>query len=89
MDHKKFDHQYVYQIQFLGEISQTRADWFANMDFTSHTNHAGVPITTITGTVLDQAHLRSLLYKIWDLNLEVILVRRIDKLSIKGDKINE
>jgi len=35
------------------------------------------PITTLTGAVIDQAALRSLLTKIWDLNLTLISVTRV------------
>jgi hypothetical protein len=36
------------------------------------------PITTLTGAVADQAELRGILSKIWDLNLMVISVTQIE-----------
>ena len=35
-------------------------------------------ITTLTGTVADQAELRGMLSKIWDLNLTVVSMTRIE-----------
>ena len=89
MDRKEFDEQYLYQVQILGEIDQTRIDWFAKMGFESSPNHAGDPVTTITGTIIDQSHLRGMLNEIWDLNFEVILVRRLGKISRMGGTTNE
>lgn len=37
-----------------------------------------LPITELTGPVVDQAALRSLLSKIWDLNLTLISVARVE-----------
>ena len=40
--------------------------------------HDGAPVTTLSGT-FDQAALRGLLSKIWDLNLTVLSVTRVNK----------
>jgi len=38
----------------------------------------GQPITTLTGPVADQAALRGILNKLWDLNLTLLGVNRMD-----------
>jgi hypothetical protein len=38
----------------------------------------GSPVTVLNGSVLDQAALRGLLTQIWDLNLTLISVTRVE-----------
>jgi hypothetical protein len=43
-------------------------------------NTAGhTPITTLISAVADQSALRGMLCRIWDLNLTIVSVRRIDE----------
>ena len=44
------------------------------------------PLTTLTIPVADQAALRGLLCKLWDLNLTLISVRRIEAKGKKGTR---
>jgi hypothetical protein len=76
--------EYLYEIRILGEISSARSEWFAELGFKSSMNSSGIPTTTLKGLIVDQAHLRGLLNKIWDLNFEVILVRRLDNIEDVG-----
>jgi hypothetical protein len=62
-----------YQIQVRGKLDASWSDWFSGMTITSESG-----ITTLTGPVADQAALRGLLSKIWDLNLILISVTRIE-----------
>jgi hypothetical protein len=39
----------------------------------------GTPITALTGSVADQAALRGILNRLWDLNLTVISVVPVDR----------
>lgn len=61
-----------YQIKVRGRLDETWADWFNGMTITSERD-----ITTLTGAV-DQAKLRGIVSKIWDLNLTVISVNRLE-----------
>ena len=83
------DPQIFYQIQIRGHISPERADYFSRQGLDSSLISAGEPVTLLTGGVLDQAHLRGLLNKIWDLNFEVILVRRISQNNLTGGLSDE
>jgi hypothetical protein len=68
----------VYEIQVQGELDQGWQQWFDGLAVTL--THAGEqrPTTTLLGPVADQAALRGMLCKLWDLNLTLISVRRFE-----------
>ncbi|MFN2168559.1 MAG: hypothetical protein ACK2U9_20175 [Anaerolineae bacterium] len=70
----------IYEIQVQGELDRNWAQWFNGLAVTLTGNTASEqpPTTTLTGPVADQAALRGMLCKLWDLNLTVISVRRIE-----------
>lgn len=61
-----------YQIKVQGRLSENWSDWFGGMRITLECRSDGASITTLTGVVTDQAALRGILDKIWDLNLTLI-----------------
>jgi hypothetical protein len=68
----------VYEIQVMGSLD---TDWSASFDGLSiGVGSAARPpaLTTLTGSV-DQAALRGILAKLWDLNLILVSVRRLDQ----------
>ena len=67
------DEQATYQIQVQGRLGEGWSDWFNGMTVTFEGH-----ITTLTGVVVDQATLRGILDRIWDLNLILISVSRIE-----------
>lgn len=77
----------AYQIRVQGWIADRWAGWFAGMAMTTaQAGASGAPITTLTGIMPDQAALRGVLNKIWDLNLMLISVAPLDDLDEeKGD----
>jgi len=62
------------QIRVQGWIGGRWASWFDGMAMAHEGLKDGSPVTVLTGPVADQAALRSLLNKLWDLNLAVISV---------------
>jgi hypothetical protein len=73
------DHpQAVYEIQVRGELDRGWEAWFNDLDVTLTYASDRSPVTTLTGPVADQAALRGMLCKLWDLNLTLISVRRIE-----------
>jgi hypothetical protein len=70
--------QVAYQIKVRGRLDKNWSDWFNDMTIEFETECAGPPITTLTVAVADQAKLRGILSKIWDLNLAVISVAQIE-----------
>jgi hypothetical protein len=71
-DGHEIDGQTVYQIKVQGKLDERWADWFNGMTLVSESG-----ITTLSG-VVDQAKLRGILSRIWDLNLTVISVIQIE-----------
>jgi hypothetical protein len=68
----------TYQIQVQGELGPRWLHWFDDLAITFDANDDGATITTLTGSVLDQAGLRGILNKLWDLNLTLLSVTRTD-----------
>jgi hypothetical protein len=67
-----------YQIRVQGWIGERWADWFDGMVLAYEGAADDSPITVLTGPVVDQAALRSLVTRIWDLNLTLISVTRVE-----------
>ena len=68
----------TYQIKAQGQLDESWSDWFDQMTVTVECNADGLPVTTLTGTVIDQAALHGLLRRINDLNLPLLSVEQID-----------
>jgi len=62
----------MYRIKVRGRLDERWSDWFNGMTITPERG-----ITTLTGA-LDQAKLRGILSKIWDLNLTLISVTQME-----------
>lgn len=67
----------IYEIQVQGELDQSWKSYFNGLAITS-TYTAESPTTTLIAPVVDQPALRGLLCKLWDLNLSLISVRRLE-----------
>jgi hypothetical protein len=63
----------VYEIRVEGRLDPRWSDWFNGLSVTK----GGENETVISGEVADQAALRGLLEKVWDLNLVLVSVRRL------------
>ena len=72
------DESAVYQIKVRGALDRKWSDWFNGMAITFEHASDGPPITTLSGAIADQAKLRGILTKVWDLNLTLISVRQIE-----------
>jgi hypothetical protein len=72
-----FDHPAVYQITIAGQLKQHWNEWFDSLSVTQGLDCEQNPITMLQGTIPDQAALRGLLIKAWDLGLVVIALERI------------
>ena len=66
----------TYQIQVEGKLDEGWSEWFKDMAVTCERTSDGSVITTLTGPVADQAALRGILNRIWDLHLTVLSVTR-------------
>jgi hypothetical protein len=64
----------VYTIRVKGHLGQSWSAWFDGMTITNEANGD----TVVSGPVVDQAALHSLLVKVHNLNLTLISVLRIE-----------
>lgn len=72
------DQTATYQIKVRGQLDESWTDWFGGMTITYEGETHSVPITILTGAVADQAVLRGILNKIWNLKLMLISVARFE-----------
>lgn len=63
----------LYEVKIRGQLDEVWSDWFEGIEITT-----GEKMTTLCGEIRDQAALRGILSKIWDLNLIVISVDSIE-----------
>ncbi|MCJ7700496.1 MAG: hypothetical protein MUO62_02840 [Anaerolineales bacterium] len=68
----------IYQIKIQGHLKDKRAQWLNGMVLKIENNFDGADDTHIQVCVPDQAALRGILNKLWDLNLTLISVTRKD-----------
>jgi hypothetical protein len=73
-----------YQIQVEGWIGERWTHWFENVTLDADCAQDGTPVTTLCGT-FDQAALRGTLAKLWDLNLTLLSVARMES---RGERSN-
>ena len=76
MNNDQDTHCKVYQIKVQGRLDESWSGWFNGMAITLEGD-----TTTLTGAVVDQAALRGLLSRLWDLNLALISVNPIELAS--------
>jgi hypothetical protein len=67
-----------YRITVEGKIDSTWSEWLGGMRLVSQKEADRVQVTTLSGVLIDQAALRSLLNRIWDLNLVLRSVQEVD-----------
>ena len=67
-----------YQIKIYGNLDREWSRWFDGMAISSELDSRGTQITSLTGVIADQAKLRGILNKIWDLNLMVISLNLLE-----------
>jgi hypothetical protein len=67
-----------YEITVKGTLDPGWADWLTGMSVTVEARPYGRPLTVLAGEINDQAALRGLLNKLWDLNLALVSLTCID-----------
>jgi hypothetical protein len=66
-----------YRITVEGKIDPSWSEWLAGMELVTRKETDGISVTTLSGILIDQAALRGLLNRLWDLNL---ILRSIDQI---------
>jgi len=72
-----FDEPVVYQIRVQGHLADPWTGCFDGMSAVAGLEADGSLVTILAGPVADQAALRGILNRIWDMNLTVVAVKRI------------
>ena len=67
----------TYRIRVHGKLDPRWSEWLASMSIVPDRTSDGRPTVVLTGPLPDQAALRGVLNRLWDLNLDVISVTRI------------
>ncbi len=67
-----------YQIKIMGKFRENWSDWLNGMEISTQENGEAFQVTTLVGVVPDQAALRGILCKMWDLNLTILSILRIE-----------
>jgi len=67
----------TYEIRVQGRLDESWSNWFNGMTIAPEGASGDSPVTTLTGVVADQAALRGILERVWNLNLTLVSVRRL------------
>jgi len=76
----------TYQVRVQGKLDKRWSDWFDTMTMAFERVDDGTPVTVLTGTVADQAGLRGILSRLWDANLTLLSVTRVETRDIDPSK---
>ena len=74
----EFRHLASYQIRILGRLDESWMEWLNGTQITIDKDTSESPISRIDGIVADQAGLRGILTRLWDLNLTLVSLSRTD-----------
>ncbi len=72
------DRPATYQIKVQGRLDERWAEWFGGMTIVVEREGDGLPVTTLTGTVADQAALHGMLRALYTLGLPVCSVTCVE-----------
>lgn len=77
-----------YQITVEGRIDASWSEWFRGLKISTGRDERGMAVTILNGEIEDQAMLRGLLNRLWDLNMTVCSISQID-LNFQKEDIKE
>ena len=81
--------QVEYQIRVQGWMGRRWTNLFNELTIVREQTAEGVPVTILRGPVADQAALRGLLSRLWDLNLTLISVSRLPAGSAGSEQFEQ
>jgi hypothetical protein len=76
MPQPKIVNEPIYVIRVQGRIETQWSTWLNGMTIDPESDSP--PVTRLSGKVIDQAKLRGILNQLWDLNLTLISVNRME-----------
>jgi hypothetical protein len=65
------------QITLAGSLDPSWSDWLGGLEISSASGEQGQKLTILRGVVPDQAVLRGILARVWDLGLNLVTVQLI------------
>jgi hypothetical protein len=68
---------HTYLITFQGKLDKSWQTWFSGLRVSTDQDIQGNTVTSLDGHIVDQAALRGILNKLWDLNLSLISVTHL------------
>lgn len=74
----------VYQIMLRGQVDPGWSDFFGGMEISLEPGKEPGCVTILTGEIADQAALRGLVNRLWDLNLTILSLNQIDRSARSG-----
>ena len=78
--------QAAYRIVVQGELDAKWSAWFNDVTITFERADDDVPLTVLTAQMVDQSRLRGILNKLWDMNLTVISLNRLEEPECRGGR---
>ena len=78
MNQPDFSGRGEYEIKVKGHLDEERSYWFEGLTITTGFSQDGIPVTTFTGPMVDQAALHGVLARIRDMNLPLISVNQVE-----------
>lgn len=78
-----------YEIQIYGELDGRWSEWFDGIKISVATYEDHPPLTTLRCPPMDQAKLRGILNKIWDMNLKLYALRLVPTHEASADAADD
>lgn len=78
----------TYRIVVQGYLDERWSDWFDDMVIVPQVEVEEASITSLTGTVVDQAALHGMLRKLYDLGMPLLTFNRIESDHLDGNQPN-
>ena len=78
-----------YEIQIYGELDGRWSEWFDGIQISVAYYEDHPPLTTLRCPPMDQAKLRGILNKLWDMNLKLHALRLVPSQPTSADIAND
>lgn len=78
-----------YEIQIYGELDGRWSEWFDGIKISVAYREDYPPLTTLRCPPLDQAKLRGILNKLWDMNLKLYALRLVPAHGANADTADD